>query len=177
MVGTLDGNSASRLQAVDLSRPGSTSRAPSETSLRRLSPSMMFAKTSMPVGGASSSRDPAALGHAFLGRGQSGQPSTAQPIMTLHQLGSQDQFVVSPIVHSTAYMFQIDLWYTRVWRTYKNLPHNTAGNGGSVAPEINRMPLAQKRMLSLFRPHHSMHKLACSFTVRRDALTCSYSFQ
>lgn len=94
VVGALDSNSASRLQAVDLSWPGSASRAPSETSLRRLSPSMMFAKTSMPVGGASSSRDPAALGHAFLGRGQSGQPSTAQPVMTLHQLGSQDQFVV-----------------------------------------------------------------------------------
>ena len=95
VVGRPDSNSPSRLKAVELSQPESAARAPSESTLRRLSPSMMFAKTSMPLVPSSSSRGHQTSGQGFLGRGPSGEPSSVQPVMTLHQLSSQDHFVVS----------------------------------------------------------------------------------
>lgn len=94
VLGRPDSNSATRLKAVDLSQPDHASRLPSDTTLRRLSPSMMFAKTSMPVVGASSSRKDHVSGQGFLGRGLSGEPCTVQPVMAMHQLNSQDHFVV-----------------------------------------------------------------------------------
>ena len=94
VLGRPDSNSATRLKAVDLSQPEQASRVPSETTLRRLSPSMMFAKTSMPMFSASSSRKDPVSGQSFLGRGLSGEPCTVQPVMTTHQLNSQDHFVV-----------------------------------------------------------------------------------
>lgn len=55
---------------------------------------MMFAKTSMPMVGASSSRKDHVSGQGFLGRGLLGEPCTVQPVMAMHQLNSQDHFVV-----------------------------------------------------------------------------------
>ncbi len=60
----------------------------------------------MPVPFAEASLSPAEMPESFLGRGQLGERPSAPPLMTMHQLGSHDQFVVrscSPTSAITVY--------------------------------------------------------------------------
>ena len=64
----------------------------------------------MPVPFAEASLSPAGMPESFLGRGQLGERPRAPPLMTMHQLGSHDQFVVRSC-SSTSAIIDCDLLY------------------------------------------------------------------
>ena len=64
----------------------------------------------MPVPFAEASLSPVEMPESFLGRGQLGERPSAPPLMTMHQLGSHDQFVVRSC-NSTSAIVVYDLSY------------------------------------------------------------------
>lgn len=96
VVGRADSDS-SHPKAVALTTPeGMQPRATSETSTARGKGHGVRQMNSMPmpVPFAEASLSPAGMPESFLGRGQLGERPRAPPLMTMHQLGSHDQFVV-----------------------------------------------------------------------------------
>lgn len=98
VVGRADSDS-SPPKAVDLTIPeGMQPRATSETSTPKGKGHGVRQMNSMPMPMpfAGASLSPAEMLESFLGRGQLGERPSAPPLMTMHQLGHHDQFVVSP---------------------------------------------------------------------------------
>lgn len=96
VVGRADSNS-SYPKAVDLTvSEGMQPRTTSETLTAKGKRHGVRQMNSMPmpVPFAEASLSPAEMPESFLGRGQLGERPSAPPLMTMHQLGSHDQFVV-----------------------------------------------------------------------------------
>ncbi len=106
VVGRADSDS-SHPKAVDLTIPeGMQPRATSETLTAKGKGHGVRQMTSMPMPMpfAEASLSPLEMPERFLGRGQLGERPSAPPLMTMHQLGSHDQFVVRPCCATCAFI-------------------------------------------------------------------------